>query len=344
MTHVQRNNNPAKNWCFTIANPVISLQDIHQALLNLDREVVAWVIGNETAPTTGLPHFQGYLQLSSKKRLNQVKALIPSFASAHFEVAKGSPSQNRDYCIKEGDFVEHNMVNATSAGQRTDLAAVATKIKNYATFSEIFEERPTEAIKYVTNILKVKHLIQKPRAHPNRRVILRVARSGCGKTFGVFRDHPELFRAGLDASSSGGWFDGYDGQSVALLDEFDGKRSHMGLKQMLGLLDVHPLSVPVKNGFVAWEPEIIYITSNFHPRDWYDWEGRMAQYSALKRRVAEVHLWRGWTVGDEFREPDVLLAGSADFDAWWEATLGAHMVEQPDGTQQMVILTDLLDA
>lgn len=46
----------------------------------------------------GTPHIQGYLYLTSKKRLTQLKRV---FARAHFEAAKGSHEQNVNYCSKE---------------------------------------------------------------------------------------------------------------------------------------------------------------------------------------------------------------------------------------------------
>jgi len=81
-----------------------------------------------------------------------------------------------------------------------------------------------------------------------------------------------------------GWFDGYTGQQVAIFDDFYGDVS---IDVMLKVLDLYKLNVPVKGGFVAWNPKRIYITSNKSPTDWYN-ELNMNQLEALLRRFHKI--------------------------------------------------------
>lgn len=80
----------------------------------------------------------------------------------------------------------------------------------------------------------------------------------------------------------GQWFDGYSGQTSALLDDFDGKS--IPLTFFLKILDRYPLRVPVKGNFVNWRPKRIFITSNVPPSAWYP-DSIPAHRDALSRRL-----------------------------------------------------------
>jgi len=55
------------------------------------------VAGRELAPTTGVPHLQGYCVWTSGKTLSAVRALLPG---CHITVAAGNHGQNDRYCRK----------------------------------------------------------------------------------------------------------------------------------------------------------------------------------------------------------------------------------------------------
>nr|WRQ56664.1 MAG: putative replication protein [Circovirus sp. gt2AU] len=55
------------------------------------------------------------------------------------------------------------------------------------------------------------------------------------------------------------WFDGYDGQRVAVLDDY--RTNHCKFSTILRLLDRYRFSVPFKGGFVLWQPLFIIITT-----------------------------------------------------------------------------------
>lgn len=73
------------------------------------------VYGREIAPTTGTPHLQGYFYSKNQIFLN---TLIKKFPGYHFDVARGTPEQNRAYCIKEGDFFEFGVAPVSAAEAR----------------------------------------------------------------------------------------------------------------------------------------------------------------------------------------------------------------------------------
>jgi hypothetical protein len=77
------------------------------------------------------------------------------------------------------------------------------------------------------------------------------------------------------------WFDGYGGESVAIIDDFRGRCEY---DTLLRVLDIYELRVPIKGGSVAWIPDKIFITSNTTPCEWY----RDIDYAPLHRRFKEI--------------------------------------------------------
>ncbi|QBF29183.1 satellite replication initiator protein [Subterranean clover stunt alphasatellite 1] len=87
----------SKRYCFTL-NYNSDLERETFLSLFLPDEINYFVVGDETA-TTGQKHLQGYV---SFKKLIRLGGLKKKFGNrAHWEIARGSDSQNRDYCSKE---------------------------------------------------------------------------------------------------------------------------------------------------------------------------------------------------------------------------------------------------
>lgn len=136
----------AKNWCFTLNNPtpfeISALNIIH------NHDLVSYIVYQTEEGESGTPHIQGYVQLSSRKRMPQVKALLSS--RAHVEVAKGSPESNRTYCTKDpriGDIHEHGEMSR--AGKRTDIEKFVEAMKeNIMDDGDVLDKFPNILAKY----------------------------------------------------------------------------------------------------------------------------------------------------------------------------------------------------
>lgn len=113
-------NMPARSrgWCFTIhyADDRIDEILLHLQLLADDNSVSYVVVGREVCPTTGSKHLQGYVNFVAATTFGNVRELLPQ---SHIERARGSPEQNRTYCVKDGDFEEWGTL-PDSPGRRTD--------------------------------------------------------------------------------------------------------------------------------------------------------------------------------------------------------------------------------
>ncbi|GAC77786.1 replication protein [uncultured marine virus] len=106
-----------KHWVFTVNN-YDEQTLLHVQLLSESDAVTYCVIGREIAPTTGTPHLQGYLSLSTRKSFAAVRDMLPA---CHIEGARGTPSQCRTYCIKDGDYDEYGTLPDVQQGKRTDF-------------------------------------------------------------------------------------------------------------------------------------------------------------------------------------------------------------------------------
>lgn len=91
----------SRGWCFTLNNYTESdWKDISDWLLPSAHQ---YIVGKEVGEQ-GTPHLQGYLYCENKMSFKQIKDKLPK---AHIEKAKGTPKQNRNYCSKDGDYIEH---------------------------------------------------------------------------------------------------------------------------------------------------------------------------------------------------------------------------------------------
>jgi len=223
------------------------------------------------------------------------EALQRKYAGIHLENANGTAAQNKVYCTKEETRSEGpwEFGEPTSQGERTDiLNAVATMGASGPVVAAI--AHPDVFVKYYRGLLAQHQYatVHLPRDPPN--VTLLIGPSDCGKTRYAFDKHGvEVPKINMD----GNWFDGYQGEPQIILDDFVGAASKIALSSLLNYLDRYNIKVPVKGSFWNFRATDIYVTTNVHPRHWYDWSKRKAQYPALLRRFTRILAWA--RVGDE---------------------------------------------
>ena len=86
------------------------------------------------------------------------------------------------------------------------------------------------------------------------------------------------------------WFDGFNGQDVAIIDDFR-KSMLADWNMLLRLLDGYGLFVQVKGGFTKWNPRIVIITTPATPGECFQWvnkEGEIQEWDRqeqLERRL-----------------------------------------------------------
>ena len=297
----------ARNWCFT--DNTCQTEPFFSNLKLYCRFVI---MQKEKAPTTGELHWQGYVQLIAKQQITWLKNHISNVA--HWEIAKGDPESNIAYCSKDDTAVQpperftHGTV--VHERQRTDLETLKGAIRKgerlhslIDEFSHLFAHNP----KGMMLMFNTFHPIQEK---INRVVQVYYGKTGTGKSHMARTNYPDAFIYPVQHSSMT-WFDGYQGEKTVIFDEFSGQ---MSLEMMKKVIDCWRVSVPIKGGFVPWEPEMIIFTSQKPPYDWYNWEKHTDEdKQAFFRRITVVIEFRGNRVWKDVTEDYRPLEGDHTF-------------------------------
>lgn len=241
----------------------------------------------EMCPETKRYHFQGYVEYKNALRMGTIKTYFGG-DRLHLEARRGSRQSAIAYCSKEDTRVAGpwnlGSLPAKSQGKRSDLADVADQLLEGRSLSTIAESFPIQYIKYHRGIQSL-HGIRARKGRTWRTVIVDVyiGDSGAGKTRRAIEESAGDFYI-LDQGERV-WFDGYDGEGTLIIDDFYGWIKY---GKLLRILDGHPFRCEVKGSFTWASWEKVIITSNDHPRTWYD----RGLTPALRRRITSVSRFR----------------------------------------------------
>ncbi len=233
----------------------------------------------------GTPHYQVYIEFTRSRALAYLRHHIS--ASGHWEPRNGTAVQASLYCTKDDTRIEGPWIIGTiskGAGSRTDIVDFKDAIRSGKRKRDLWETHTVQMAKY-RHMYDDLRRCHRPKRVEELVVALLVGETGTGKTRTVHEQWDIEGYWRLPLSGGRMWFDGYDGEPNVLFDDFAGKMSKMPLTLFLQIIDRYPVQVEVKGSFVWWMPHIIAITSNFHPREWYDWTHREPSYKALCRRI-----------------------------------------------------------
>lgn len=284
----------SKHWCFTLNNYTEDEVALYEAIGTEGKYTTYLVYGKEVGEN-GTPHLQCYAALQKRSSLREFKSIFGS--RVHAEPKRGTPSQAAQYCKKDGDFSQFGSC-PKGQGCRNDLSLALAAVKAGASRRLLLEEHPvaySRAHRMLNDALLAfgESRSWMPVTH------VYFGETGIGKTRRAF---DEVLEAPY-MHSGGCWFDGYDGHSDVIFDDFGG--SEFKLTYLLKLLDRYPMRVPVKGSFVQWVPKRIWITSNYSPHDWFP-NAKDEHKKALRRRFAKVVHFR--------RLSSVVNHGDSDID------------------------------
>lgn len=132
-----------RNWCFTLNNPTVDPPAL------FDPSVMKYYVAQLERGAEGTPHIQGYIQLSTNKRLSGMKKLIPE---AHWELRKGTHEQARSYCMKKdtslGQPFEGGEQPKERQGHRSDLEHFKSAARDGMSMRELLESHSEVVCKY----------------------------------------------------------------------------------------------------------------------------------------------------------------------------------------------------
>lgn len=301
-----------RNLVFTINNPIVngeSPQQCGDAFKSYvtDKLPVRYLSFQLERGLGGTLHIQGYLELSRQVTFSKLTVVLKG---AHIENRKATPAQAAAYTTKADTRVAGPWVHGelSKQGKRTDISVAVEAIERDGILGCI-RQNPDTYVRFRAGLQSYAAFANRFTPRDQVRVTVYCGPAGCGKTRTCWERTPELVAIPGELQ----WFDNYLGDDAVLFDDFDGALSKTPLKFLLQCLDRYPLRLPVKGAFVAARWTQVYITTNFHPFDWYDWTGREQQRSALERRIDAIHLWIA-----RDGEPEVIDRGTVRWDEYWQ--------------------------
>ncbi len=253
-----------------------------------------YLVYQEEIGDSGTYHFQGYCEFKAQTRLAAVKAVLGG-ERVHIERRRGTAQQAIAYSKKDDTRVPHTQPyedgEPRQQGKRLDLEGFKDEVMGGAKLRDVIDEHFGIVARY-PKFYQTLTLMNRPVRESELEVSLFIGDTGLGKTRSImdeFGASASFYRTPLNNGTM--WFDGYDGHSEVLLDDFAGAASHVTLCTLLQLLDRYALLVPTKGGHTWFLPNKIFVTTNVYPRDWYKWENRGEQYKALARRFHHVRVF-----------------------------------------------------
>lgn len=253
----------AKNWCFTINNPLFDGDFVKDLLSPLS----GYLVFQKEIGASGTPHYQGYVQFTQRRRLPFLKDLFPT---AHWEVARGNAAQNKIYCTKEPrlePYIEFG--KPVQKGERVDIEDFRDAILEGTDNLSLVMEFPGQCAKFTRFIDFVRAASFRPR---NEKPTVRCyyGDSGTGKTRDAtaFMGPEKTFILSRPDSGRPLWWDGYN-PTEHLSIVFDDFYGWVPWSYLLQVLDRNAFSVEIKGGKIPLNSPNIFLTSNSHPESWY---------------------------------------------------------------------------
>jgi len=303
----------AKHWCFTINNYTdddIAALDVLPCIYM----IIGFEIGDEETP-----HLQGYVEFEKNVRFNRCKTLLGG--RAHIESRKGSREQARDYCKKDGDFVEFGEWIPPQQGKRNDLEDLMAVIRVEKDTLVQMEAMPKTYSKHIKMVDRYRAEIEKRSTRDFRKVECHIfwGAAGSGKSRRVRElTNNTVFR--VNTANRDFMFNGYDGEESILFDDFYGEVRYSDL---LDIMDGYQQQVNVKYGHRYAQWTTVYFTSNKHPDSWYQnlFARGITDSPALLRRITSITEMTGGYVIPSITEvttpvtevvPVIEVAGNTD--------------------------------
>lgn len=269
------NTTQLKNWCCTIyPDTWESLPQCYETVQEIGEDSSYAIFGKEICPTTGRIHLQGYCQFKSRIRFTALKKKY--YPTIHWEGAKGTLSQNVEYCSKEDfsplEFGERPKFEDN--GQREQERW--KKARSSATEGN-FEEIPDQI--FVCHYKNVKAIRDDSKRDQNVLTeccgVWLYGVPGSGKSTKARSDYGSYYFKDVNT-----WWDGYDNQDAVILEDID-PTHHYLCRNLKIWADCAPFPAQVKGGYTQIRPKWIVVTSNYSIEEIFP---TPIDQEALKRR------------------------------------------------------------
>jgi len=269
----------SKFWCITINNPKDNEMN-ENFLVPLYKDGVldygVWQVEKGTTL-----HIQMYVILGKGHDYKFVKKLFGD--KIHCEIAKGSPTQNKEYCTKEDTRVSCSLAGPwevgicpeQTKGKRNDLLEVQLAIDDGSNQTQIARQYFNAWCKY-RNSFSAYAVMTFPGRTVKTQVCLIIGEPGIGKS--TIARYATRNAYHVDNAL---WFDGYTTGQDMIIDDMGAFL--LSIKTLLSMMDNGPFNLQIKGSVVAYDVPRLFLTTNTLPVSWYP-DSTSTPFSALARR------------------------------------------------------------
>jgi len=241
--------------------------------------LLVWLRGQEEVGEGGTRHWQLFAAFSKKVRLAKVKEEV---CNGHWEPSRSEAAE--EYVWKEDTRVAGTQFEVGQKTFNPNNASDWARIRDLAKSGRIntlLDEEPEIAIKHYKTLkqIGVDHMV-KPDDMASCTGVYIYGPPGVGKSKFV-RDH---YGQDLYIKAQNKWWDGYQGQKFALLDDLDTKVLGHHIKIWA---DKYAFTAEVKGGTMQIRPWKFIMTSNYSPNDLFE-DPVLAE--AIKRRCQIIYM------------------------------------------------------
>lgn len=245
-----------RRYCFTWNNyPETAEAQIRS--FHDQRRVIYTVVGREIG-TNGTKHLQGYFHLKDRMGFSRLKELFPFI---HIERAKGNAEQNKMYCSKDQDFFEMGTCPKSSGNASKESWKEILQAAESGNWQFLKDNYPRV---WVTMSEK---LISK--RIPDTSVMDGIVNewwygdTGTGKSRLAWEKYGVIcYQKMLNK-----WWDGYDAQSVVIIEEWSPK-NEVTASALKIWADRYPFTAQIKGGVLQKiRPKKLIVISNYTLRD-----------------------------------------------------------------------------
>lgn len=238
---------------------------------------------------SGTPHLQGFVCTKKKIRLPQLKGA--GFQRAHLEVARGSDSDNRTYCSKDGVFWESGVPALSNGHQRKNRDTLALEYCAAAALGPEglggFADANPGCYYFSGSQLRRNFCeLQRPVERSTIACEWIYGDPGVGKSRLAHDRLPGAFNKEPRTK----WWSGYLFEKEVIIDDYGPKC--IDINHLLRWFDRYKCLVETKGGMLALHATTFIVTSNFHPRELFkeDDGSEHKQLPALLRRMKVTHM------------------------------------------------------
>lgn len=267
--------NKYRSYCFTWNNYPVNYKDILEQMF-LDQKFQYLVFAPEIAPTTGTNHIQGYFYSKSLRTMSGWQKKEFKGLGIAMKIANGTADDNEIYICgpyeKDGKQKDANpeaviLGKKPKQGARNDLKQLVEDVKNGTKVDDILLDNPVMYHMYgrTLNAVEDLMLLRRNRSWMTKGIWI-WGKSGVGKSYEALRNYNYMTHY-IHNLNDNGWWDGYKGQEIVVLNEF---RGQIAFGELLDLVDWVPKTVKRRNRQpIPFLAKLVIITSSMPPEQVY---------------------------------------------------------------------------